>query len=64
MGYDYEIGYKKGKKNVMADILSKVQSSELMLMAISVISSNLISQIQLSWEKDVELKNLISQLQQ
>ena len=64
MGYDYEIGYKKGKKNVMADVLSKVQSSELMLMAISVISSDLISQIQLSWEKDVELKNLISQLQQ
>ena len=64
MGYDYEISYKKGRENVVADALSRVQSNELMIMAISAISSELMPEIQLSWEKDAELRNLISQLQQ
>ena len=41
MGYDYEINYKKGRENVVADALSRVNSSELMFMAISTISSDL-----------------------
>ena len=46
MGYDYEISYKKGRENVLADALSIVPLSELVLMAISAISSDLMTQIQ------------------
>ena len=64
MGYDYEINYKKGRENVVADALSRVNSSELMFMAISTISSDLMQQIQSTWDTDAELRELILQLQQ
>ena len=64
MGYDYEISYKKGRENVAADALSRMYSSDLALMAISSISSDLMSQIQASWDNDRELRSLITQLQQ
>ena len=48
----------------MADALSRVPSSELVLMEISAISSDLMTQIQTSWETDVKLQGLIHQLQQ
>jgi len=35
MGFDYIIQYKSGVKNIVADILSRVSGSSLLLMAIS-----------------------------
>ena len=64
MGYDYDICYKKGKENVAADALSRIHCSELLAMAVSSVSSNLMSEIQKSWEDDSSLKLIISQLQQ
>ena len=64
MGYDYEISYKKGKENLVADALSRLNSSELLTMAVSGISSDLMLEIQNSWEKDEELRELILKLQQ
>ena len=64
MGYDYEIVYKKGKENTAADGLSRIHSSELLVMAVSSISSELVQEIQDSWERDPALQSLISQLKQ
>ena len=55
MGFDYEICYKKGKENVVADGLSKVTSAQLMALTLSEISSNLLEQIKKSWVDDVEV---------
>ena len=64
MGYDYEINYKKGRENVVANAFSRMNSSELMFMAISTISSELMQQIQSTWDTDAKLRELILQLQQ
>uniref|UniRef100_A0A803MBH9 Ty3 transposon capsid-like protein domain-containing protein n=1 Tax=Chenopodium quinoa TaxID=63459 RepID=A0A803MBH9_CHEQI len=45
MGFDYEIQYKCGKENVAADALSRVQESEILFLAISMVDSNLESLI-------------------
>lgn len=45
MGYDYEISYKKGKENVVAIAFSRVQTGELMAIAISSISTELMQEI-------------------
>ena len=62
MGYDYDICYKKGKDNVAADALSRLHSGELIAMAVSSIPSELLREIQGSWESDSKLSLLISQL--
>ena len=64
MGYDYEISYKKGRENVAADSLSRMHVGEVVLMVISSISSDLMAEIQSSWENDRELRQLITKLQQ
>ena len=64
MGYDYDISYKKGKENLVADALSRMNSAKLMVMAVFGISSELMSEIEKSWDTDEELQSLISQLQQ
>lgn len=60
MGYDFEIIYKKGKENIVADALSRRPT----IAAISSTKSDLWRKIQELWEKDPELKKLIQQLQQ
>ena len=64
MGYDYDISYKKGKENLVADALSRMNSAKLMVMAVFGISSELMSKIEKSWDTDEELQSLISQLHQ
>ena len=58
--YDYELIYKKGTSNVVADALSR--QPELQLNAISAISSDLLSRIQNSWISDPPLGTSITQL--
>lgn len=41
MGFDYEIEYKSGSENAVADALSRVSGAELLYMALSVLDSNL-----------------------
>ncbi len=55
MGYDYEIVYEKGKENVVADALF----GSTTLLAISVISIDLLVIIKSSWESDDKLKTII-----
>lgn len=64
MGFNYEIHYKSGVENVAANVLSRVQGSELLLMAISVIHSDLQQRIVNNYALDLNLTTLVEQLQQ
>lgn len=55
MGFSYEIQYKSGTENKVADALSRVNGAELLLMAISVIQSDLQLKIILSYGLDINL---------
>lgn len=63
MGLDYEVIYKSGKDNVVADALSRVQGAEILCLALSVVSSDLSSLIQASYLLDNTLVTIIEQLQ-
>ena len=62
MNYDYDITYKKGKENIVADALSRVNTGELLALAVSSISTEIMEEIRSSWEIDPSIKELISQL--
>ena len=64
LGYDFEIIYKKGKQNVMADALSrKDEDVESLLCAISIIQPDWINEAKDEWKKDEEVWPLIQKLQ-
>jgi len=64
MGFEYEIHYESGAENVVADALSRVTWSELLLMAISTIQSDLLDLIKGASTTDPALQHIIHQKQQ
>ena len=48
MGYDYEVCYKKGKQNVVANGLSKVLEAQLLAISISSIHATLLDSVKQS----------------
>ena len=50
MGYNFEIHYKQGKENVVADALSRVYGSELLSMTLSQAHTGFYDSIKLLWE--------------
>lgn len=60
--FDYEIQYKEGKDNVVADALSRVEGAEILHMAMTVLECDLLKQIQEEYEKDVIVKGIIDEL--
>ena len=63
LGYDFEIIYKKGKLNVVADALSRNDEEvESLLYAISIIHPNWITEARDEWKKDEEVWTLIQNL--
>ncbi|GJW49776.1 transposon ty3-I gag-pol polyprotein, partial [Tanacetum coccineum] len=63
LGYDYEISYKKGNENVVAEVLSKVnQSGELLQLAVSSMTSDVWDKVKDSWKNDIDVQNLIQSL--
>ncbi|GKA06593.1 retrotransposon-related protein, partial [Tanacetum coccineum] len=63
LGYDYEISYKKGNENIVADALSRVEYSvELNSLALSTISSDLFQKIKDGYDQDNAIKEKILQL--
>ncbi|XP_021766133.1 uncharacterized protein LOC110730619 [Chenopodium quinoa] len=62
MGFDYEIQYKAGKENVADDALSRVQGSNILLLAISVVDSDLASSIITSYALDDNLQIIYQSL--
>ncbi|GKA96979.1 putative mitochondrial protein [Tanacetum coccineum] len=60
---DYEICYKKGNENVVADALSRVnQSGELLQLAESSVASYVWEKVKDSWKNDIDAQNLIQSL--
>lgn len=45
MEFDYEIQYRKGHENLVADELSRIHDSEVLYSALSVVHTNLVGQI-------------------
>ena len=65
LGYEFEIIYKKGKQNVVADALSrKDKDVEALLCAISIIQPDWINEAREEWKNDEEVWELIRKLQQ
>lgn len=62
LGFDYEIQYKAGAENVAADALSRVQGSEVLCQALSLVSSNLEHLIKQSYQGDVQIMQYLDQL--
>jgi len=63
LGYDFEIIYKKGKQNVVADALSrKVKDVEALFYVISIIQLDWINEARDEWKKDKEVCPLIQKL--
>ena len=65
LGYDFEIIYKKGKLNVVADALSRNNEEvEALLCAISIIQPDWITEERDEWKKEEEVWIVIQKLQQ
>ena len=62
IGYDYEIIYRHGKENVVADGLLRVDSAQLLAIMLSTINSNLMQSIKDSRSQDSSLQTLVESL--
>lgn len=64
MGYDFEVSYRKGAYNTVADALSIRPDNEAgQLMAISSFSTDLLYKIKESWKTDADVCKLIAKLE-
>jgi len=65
LGYEFEIIYKKGKQNVVANALSrKDEDVKALFCAISIIQPDWINEARDEWKNEKELRELIQNLQQ
>ena len=63
LDYDFEIIYKKGKKNVVADVVSrKDEDVKALLCAISIMQPDWINEVADEWKNDEEVRALIQKL--
>jgi hypothetical protein len=61
-GYHYEIIYKKGKDNVVADALSRKYEDEGSLFSLSFIVPDWLQAMHQEWLQDPKISHLIQQL--
>ena len=63
MGFHYDIEYRSGKTNAATDALSRVSGSEILYLAIFLVSSTLPLDNKLYYQKDNNLISIIEELQ-
>jgi hypothetical protein len=60
LGYDFEIIYKKGKHNIVANVLSrKEEEAEGLLCVISIPQFGWVEEAMIKWKQDQEVCNII-----
>ncbi|KAL4312297.1 hypothetical protein GQ457_01G050670 [Hibiscus cannabinus] len=65
MGYDFEVCYRKGASNTVADVLSRNPNfSQGVLMAINSFNSDWVSKISQSWTNDIKVQKIIREIEQ
>ncbi|KAD5803509.1 hypothetical protein E3N88_14869 [Mikania micrantha] len=63
MGYDFEIQYKMGSENSVADALSRVAAPTLWAITIKTFDSAIWERVKATWVNDEKLKGIIDDLQ-
>ncbi|KAH9289301.1 hypothetical protein KI387_033418, partial [Taxus chinensis] len=64
-GYDFEIIYKKGKENVVADELSRRDTSvDSLLCGMSMLTGNWVDEARLEWDQDKDTQSIIQNIKQ
>ncbi|KAH9291972.1 hypothetical protein KI387_042837 [Taxus chinensis] len=65
LGYDFEIIYKKGKENVVADALSRRDTSaDALLCGMSMLTADWVEEARLEWNQDKDTQSLIQNIKQ
>ena len=65
LGYDFEIIYKKGKENVVADALSRRDTSaDALLCGMSMLTADSVDEARLEWNQDKDTQSLIQNIKQ
>jgi len=62
MGYDYEICYKEGKENVVADGLFRTLTAQLLAISPLSINAALLDHVKQCWVDDGKIQDIMSKL--
>ena len=61
--FDYEITYKKGKENVLADALSQLPE-QVEVSTVSLPTSDFLEDIKMEWQEDSDTSKIIKKLEE